>query len=152
MGHTDPQTRVLVFTGLSDLSYIERALRAGTLGYMLKSDPTGQVLEAIRVVSEGGMYLSRQIAGSALRQLGMSNAGSTPRAGPSTLSDREFEVFRLIGLGQPNRDIATALGISVKTVEAHRENIKVKLNLNSATELASSAKSWAESAGDRSGR
>lgn len=146
----DPQTRVLVFTGLSDLSYVERALRAGALGYMLKSDPTEQVFNAVRVVSEGGMYLSRQIAGPALRQLGGSHSGSTPRTGPSALSDRELDVFRLIGLGQPNRDIATALGISVKTVEAHRENIKVKLNLSSATELAAAAKKWAESAGDRS--
>jgi len=149
----DPQTRVLVFTGLSDLGYIERALRAGALGYMLKSDPTSQVLEAIRVVSEGGMYLSRQIAGSALRTLGGSgNVGSTPRAGPSVLSDRELDVFRLIGLGQPNREIATALGISVKTVEAHRENIKVKLNLASAPDLAAAAKKWADGAGDRSVR
>jgi len=148
----DPQTRVLVFTGLSDLSYIERALRAGALGYMLKSDPTEQVFDAIRVVSEGGMYLSRQIAGAALRQLAGGHGGSTPRAGPKTLSDREFDVFRLIGLGQPNRDIATALGISVKTVETHRENIKVKLNLATAAELATAAKKWAEGAGDRSVR
>lgn len=148
----DPQTRVLVFTGLSDLSYIERALRAGALGYMLKSDPTDQVFDAIRVVSEGGMYITRQMAAAALRQLGGGHAGSTPRAGPSALSDRELDVFRLIGLGEPNRDIATALGISVKTVEAHRENIKVKLNLASAAELAAAAKKWAESAGDRSVR
>jgi DNA-binding NarL/FixJ family response regulator/class 3 adenylate cyclase len=149
---TDPQTRILVFTGLSDLDYVERALHAGALGYMLKSDPTGQVLDAIRIVSEGGMYLSRQIAGAALRQLGGGNVGSTPRAGPSVLSDRELDVFRLIGLGQPNRDIATALGISVKTVEAHRENIKVKLNLSSAVELAAAAKKWAEGAADKSTR
>lgn len=147
---SDPHTRVLVFTGLSDLDYIERALRAGALGYMLKSDPTEQVLDAIRVVTEGGMYITRQMAGAALRKLGGAHAGSTPRAGPSTLSDREMEVFRLIGLSQPNRDIATSLGISVKTVETHRENIKVKLNLASAAELAATAKKWAESARDKS--
>jgi DNA-binding NarL/FixJ family response regulator/class 3 adenylate cyclase len=145
----DSLTRILVFTGLSDLSYIERALRAGALGYMLKSDPTEQVLEAIRVVSEGGMYLSRKIAGAALRQIGGGHSGSTPRTGPSSLSDRELDVFRLIGLGQPNRNIAVALGISVKTVEAHRENIKVKLSLANSVELAATAKKWAESAGDR---
>lgn len=147
----DPQTRILVFTGLSDTGYIERALHAGALGYMLKSDPTDQVLEAIRVVSEGGMFLSRQIAGTMLRQLA-GHSGSTPRTGPGVLSDRELDVYRLIGLGQPNREIATALGISVKTVEAHRENIKVKLNLANAAELATAAKKWAESAGDRSVR
>ena len=140
----DAQTRVLVFTSLSDLGYIERALRAGALGYMLKSDPTDQVFEAIRAVSEGGLYVSRQVAGTVLRSLGGGNAGSTPRSGPGTLSDRELDVFRLIGLGQPNRGIATSLGISVKTVEAHRENIKVKLSLHSAAELAATAKKWAE--------
>jgi len=144
----DPQTRVLVFTALGDQGYIERALRAGALGYILKSDATEQVLDAIRVVSEGGMFLSRQIAGAALRQLA-GHSGSTPRNGPSSLSDRELDVFRLIGLGQPNRDIATALGISVKTVETHRENIKVKLNLASAVELSAAAKAWAEGAADR---
>lgn len=150
----DPHTRVLVLTGLADLGYIERALRAGALGYVLKNDPTEMVLDAIRVVSEGGLFLSRQIAGAALKQIGVGNVGnvgSTPRSGPSALSDRELDVFRLIGLGQPNRDIARALGISVKTVEAHRENIKVKLNVNSAAELAAAAKTWAESGGRAGG-
>lgn len=148
----DPQTRVLVFTGLSEIGYIERAVRAGALGYMLKSDPTDQVFEAIRVVSEGGMYVSRQVAGTVLQLIGGVHAGSTPRVGPGTLSDRELDVFRLIGLGRPNREIATALGVSVKTVEAHRENIKVKLRLTSAAELATTAKTWAESATDKSAR
>lgn len=146
----DPQTRVLVLTALADLGYIERALRAGALGYVLRSDPTETVLDAIRVVSEGSLFLSRQIAGAALKRIGVANVGnvgSTPRSGPSALSDRELDVFRLIGLGQPNREIARALGISVKTVEAHRENIKVKLNVNSAAELAAAAKTWAESGG-----
>lgn len=145
----DPQTRIMVFTALGDQGYIERALHAGALGYMLKSDPTEQVIDAIRVVSEGGMFISRQVAGAVMRQLG-GHSGSTPRVGPAALSDRELDVFRLIALGQPNREIATALGISVKTVEAHRENIKVKLNLSSAAELAAAAKRWADSAADKS--
>lgn len=147
--HADPQTRILVFTSLGDQSYIERAIHAGALGYMLKSDPTDQVLDAIRIVSEGGMFISRQVAATVLRQLS-GHSGSTPRTGPSSLSDRELDVFRLIALGQPNRDIATALGISVKTVEAHRENMKVKLNLTTAGELATAAKRWADTASDKS--
>lgn len=140
-----PHTHILVLTTLNDLGYVERALRAGALGYVLKTDPTAQVLEAIRTVAQGGMFLSRQIAAPALRLLtGSTGERITAKQGPGSLSDREMEVFRLIGLGQPNRDIAIALGISVKTVETHRENIKLKLKLSSAAELAATAKQWAE--------
>ncbi|HOY53393.1 MAG TPA: FHA domain-containing protein [Opitutaceae bacterium] len=138
-------SHILILTGLSDVNFVERALRAGALGYVLKTDPTSQVIEAIKTVAQGGMFLSRQIAVPALRQL---TGGAAERMGvkqgPGALSDRELDVFRLIGLGQPNREIAMALGISVKTVETHRENIKLKLKLGSAAELATLARQWAE--------
>lgn len=135
---------ILILTALSDVNFVERALRAGALGYVLKTDPTSQVIEAIKTVAQGGMFLSRQIAAPALRQLtGGAADRIVAKQGPGSLSDRELDVFRLIGLGQPNRQIAAALGISVKTVETHRENIKLKLKIGSAAELAALAREWA---------
>jgi DNA-binding CsgD family transcriptional regulator len=92
-------------------------------------------------VVAGSVYLSRRVAAVTVRQLaGSREAGR--RAGPSGLTDRELEIFHLIAAARPNREIAQALGMSVKTVETHKENIKIKLGATSAAELAERARVW----------
>lgn len=133
-----PGARILVLSMMNEAVYAERALRAGALGYVMKSAETDEVLLAIRSVLEGRVYLSPRIFVKVFRGiLHRSPASRVP--GAEGLSDRELHVFQLIGSGMPNREIAAQLGISVKTVEAHRENLKNKLGLQDAAELANAA-------------
>ena len=133
--------RLLVLSALNQPELIQRALRAGAHGAALKSEPTAEVLQVLRGVLAGGTAYSRRI--SAL--LGRSLAGSDQagrREGPSQLSDRELEIFHLVAAGRQNRDIAEILKVSVKTVETHKENIKLKLGVASVAELAERARVW----------
>jgi DNA-binding NarL/FixJ family response regulator len=120
---------VLVLSMHDETVQAERALRAGARGYVMKQEATGTILTAIRRVLAGHIYLSDRMSGKLLGKL----AGAAPGGGTASpierLSDREFQVFTLIGQGIGPRAIATKLGLSVKTVEAHRENIKAKLGL-----------------------
>jgi DNA-binding NarL/FixJ family response regulator len=118
--------------------YAERALRAGSLGYIMKEEALEKVLVAIRHVIAGEIFLSDKMKGRMLNQL----VGGRMKAGGSSidnLSDRELEVFRLIGEGRGTRQIAEELRLSVRTVEAYREYIKDKLNLKNGTELVQHA-------------
>ena len=139
-----PRVAALVLTMHDEQLYAERALRAGARGYITKSEPPAKIIEGIRKVLAGGVSVSREMAS---RMLG-SFVGAPPEVGEGTplgrLSDREFQVFELIGRGLRNRQIAERLHLSVKTVEAHREHIKRKLDLDSAPKLLRYAIQWTQ--------
>lgn len=133
-----PQLKILVLSMLNEAVYAERALRAGALGYVMKTADTAEVLQAVRSVLEGRVYLSPKIFVVMFRGL-LHRAPLREVSGAEGLSDRELQVFQLIGSGAPNRQIALQLGISVKTVETHREHLKTKLGLQNSDELVQSA-------------
>ena len=129
-----PQMLVLVLSMHEESLYAERVLRAGACGYVMKQEATEKVLNAIRHVLNGGIYLSEKMSARLMHQL----VGGRPPSGGSAyerLSDRELEIFSLIGQGRGTRQIAEQLHLSVKTVESHRAHIKEKLDLSNATEL-----------------
>ncbi|HAM73651.1 MAG TPA: DNA-binding response regulator [Verrucomicrobiales bacterium] len=136
-----PDLPILVLSMHDESLYAERALRAGGLGYIMKDEAFEQVLTAIRQVLKGEIFLSDKMKGRMLQQVafGRTKAVSSPI---ETLTDRELEVFRLIGQGHGTRQIAEELHLSVRTVEAYREYIKEKLNLKNATELVQHAFHW----------
>jgi DNA-binding NarL/FixJ family response regulator len=133
-----PKTRTLVLSMMNESVYAERAMRAGAYGYVMKSAQSVEVLNALRCVREGRVYLSPRIFVSLFRGLLKRSAKGQP-PGTEGLSDRELQIFQLIGAGVPNREIATQLNISIKTVESHRENLKNKLGVNDGTELKEAA-------------
>jgi DNA-binding NarL/FixJ family response regulator len=121
--------------------FAERALRAGAMGYVNKQEPPEMLIEAIREVVQGNVYLSPQMANRMLRAV---VEGKRPDQGPlESLSNRELQVFEMIGQGLSTKQIASKLHISHKTVETHREKIKEKLNLHGANELNHCAMQWA---------
>ncbi len=129
-----PKLFVLVLSMHDESLYAERVLRAGASGYIMKQEATEKVLEAIRKVLAGEIYLSEKMSTKFMHQL----VGGRGVAGGSfmdRLSDRELEVFGFIGQGRGTREIAEQLHLSVKTIESHRAHIKEKLNLKNATEL-----------------
>lgn len=129
-----PELPILVLSMHDESLHAERVLRAGAKGYIMKQEATEQVMNAIRRVLRGEVYLSERMASRMVNRLvaGPQNVGGSPI---ERLSDREFEVFQMIGQGVGPSDIAEKLGLSVKTVETHRERIKEKLNLASGSEL-----------------
>jgi len=123
--------------------YAERALRAGARGYIMKRETAGNVIAAIRSVLEGKLYLSERLRASfAEKFLEADAAALSPSV--AQLSDRELEVFQLLGQGRETRQIAASLCVSIKTVQAFCARIKEKLNLASATELLREAIRWHE--------
>ena len=135
---------ILVVSMHDELLYAERVLRAGGRGYIMKQEGGKKFLQAIRQVLSGQVYVSEKMSAQILENVsGRHNEAS---ASPiERLTDREFEVFQLIGQGNSTRDIAQQLRLSVKTVEVHRANIKKKLKLRTATDLVSHAIRWVES-------
>jgi DNA-binding NarL/FixJ family response regulator len=133
--------RILVSSMHDESLFAERALRAGAMGYISKEEATETVIDAIQQVLRGKIYLSPRMTERMLsRALG---AGDELTSSPiDGLSDRELEVFELIGHGITTRQIAAKLDLSPKTVETYRENIKTKLNLSNATELTRHAVQW----------
>lgn len=132
---------MLVVSMQDEEIYAERALRAGARGYMMKSSATDEFLDAIRTVLAGNFYISRKMNARILHEFVGEKPGQDT-IGPNMLTDRELEIFQLIGAGLPTRDISCRLGISAKTVETHRENIKQKMGLKNATELVQTASQW----------
>jgi DNA-binding NarL/FixJ family response regulator len=134
--------RMLVWSMHSESLYAERALRAGALGYVNKDQATDKIIDAIRRVLEGKVFLSDAMAEKMLhRAVGVGRKGVT--AAPlDVLADRELEVFRLIGQGVKTAEIAERLHLSVKTVETYRDRIRQKLDLSDGTELAHYATQW----------
>ena len=135
--------RMLVWSSHSESLYAERALQAGALGYVSKDQATDVIVAAIQRVLQGKLYLSEAMHQALVeRRFGRApNQGS--RALLDCLSDRELEVFRLIGQGVKNTDIAKMLHIAAKTVETYRFRIREKLNLKDATALTHHATLWA---------
>jgi DNA-binding NarL/FixJ family response regulator len=141
-----PDLPVLVISMHDETLYAERALRAGAKGYIMKQEATEKVLTAIRQILLGEIYISETMRSKILQRI-IDNRFETPSSPVSRLSDKELEVLHLIGKGLRTSDIARELHRSVKTVEAHRANIKDKLNLKNAAELVRFAVQWLESAG-----
>jgi DNA-binding NarL/FixJ family response regulator len=125
---------ILVMSMHDESLYAERALKAGAKGYVMKQEPQETVMAAIRTVAKGQVYLSPTMSAKLLQSFsGPRSAADLPPL--ARLTDRELEIFRLIGEGQSVRAIAEKLFLSTKTVEAHKEHIKQKLNLKSSNEL-----------------
>lgn len=136
---------ILIVSMHDESLYAERALRAGANGYIMKQEVAENVIKAIRQVLDGKIYVSDSMRQKVLRDLTQPNADmkSTPM---ERLSDRELEVFRLIGEGRGTREIAESLHLSIKTIETYRAHIKEKLSIRSAAELARAAVNWVENA------
>jgi len=139
-----PKLRILILSMHKEAIYADRALRAGANGYIMKREEGPRLLEAIRQVLSGHIYLSKAINDQMLQR--MANPGRRADTTPiESLSDREFEIFQLIGEGYGTRQIADELNVSIKTIETHRERIREKLNLNTTFELVQHAIHWIHS-------
>jgi DNA-binding NarL/FixJ family response regulator len=137
-----PRMRVLVMSAQDEEIYAERALRAGATGYIMKQRPVGEIIAAVRLVLAGEVYLSEKMKGRMLNRLARGAAGEAVSA-IDTLSDREMEVFRLIGDGFRTNQIAERLHLSSKTIDSHREHLKQKLGLAGGGDLVRHAIEWA---------
>lgn len=136
-----PELPVLILSMHDESIYAERALRAGAQGYIMKQEASEKVLVALRRILSNEIYVSERISNRMLQRF----IGGTAQGRPSSvadLTDRELEVFRLIGEGHSTRQIAQQLHISVKTVESYQAHIKEKLSLRSARELMQHAIQW----------
>jgi DNA-binding NarL/FixJ family response regulator len=136
-----PRLPVLILSMHDESIYAERALRAGANGYIMKQEATEKVLVALRRILSGEIYVSDKIANSMLQHY-VRGAHPSEHSAISDLTDRELEVFRLIGEGHGTRQIAETLHLSVKTVESYQAHIKEKLCLRSARELVQHAVEW----------
>jgi len=138
----NPKTAIIVLSMHDESLYAERALRAGARGYVMKRETTKKIITAIRHVLEGKLYVSEKLAAAITERFagGKTGAGSPVEQ----LSDRELEVFQMLGQGMETRQIAESLHISMKTVQVYCARIKEKLNLSTATELLREAVRWQE--------
>jgi DNA-binding NarL/FixJ family response regulator len=141
-----PELPILIVSMHDEALYAERVLRAGARGYIMKQEGGKKLLQAIRHVLTGQIYVSEKMSARILETF--SGSRTEPSASPvARLSDREFEVFQLIGQGKGTKEIAQHLNLSVKTVEVHRAKIKEKLSLLTATDLVRYAVRWSEAQG-----
>jgi DNA-binding NarL/FixJ family response regulator len=144
-----PAARALVVTARNDALSVQRAFKAGARGYVVAEDETSEVLLAFAKIANGELFASGAVARSLLQMLA-NGFVETRRDDCGQLSDRELQVFRLIGSGFGTSQVATELQVSVKTIETHRQRIKQKLSLTTGTELARRATEWMmEAARDR---
>jgi DNA-binding NarL/FixJ family response regulator len=137
----EPQVQMLVLSMHDEMLYAERVLRAGARGYIMKQEGTDRLTAAIRTIMRGEIYVSERMAARMLGKFvgGKREGGSSPL---DRLSDRELEVFELLGRGLGTRQVAEKLCVSIKTIESHREHIKLKLQLKNANELIQHATQW----------
>jgi len=138
---SDPYLPVLILSMHDEAIYAERALRAGANGYIMKQEASEKVLVAVRRILNGEIYLSDRMSNKMLQQF-IGVGPSMIQSRMAALSDRELEVFRLIGEGRATREIADQLHLSVKTVETYQAHIKEKLALRSGRELIQHAIQW----------
>jgi DNA-binding NarL/FixJ family response regulator len=136
-----PEVKMLVSSMHDESLYAERALRAGAMGYINKQEAPDKVIQGFRQVLSGQVYLSARMADRILHRV-VEGEEELNRSPIDTLSDRELEVFELIGKGMTTRQIAKRLHLSPKTIETHREHIKFKLNLKNINELVRHAVKW----------
>ena len=141
-----PSLLILVLSMHDERFYAERVLRAGARGYIMKAEASDKVLTALREVLSGGVFVSRSVAGQIL-----DNVSGTPRQAErnqwSNLTDRESEVFALIGKGYGSQQIGKRLNLSIKTIETHRANIKQKLGLTTTQDLLQNAIQFTQQGG-----
>jgi len=137
-----PGLPVLVLSMHDEALFAERVLRAGARGYIMKREAITGLVDAIRKVLAGRIYVSATMAQTVLERVG--HEGAVPAGRLGNLTDRELEVFDLIGRGLRTSEIAEQLGVSVKTVETYRSNIKTKLDLKDASDLIRFATAWNE--------
>jgi DNA-binding NarL/FixJ family response regulator len=133
---------VLVVSMHEESLYAERALRAGAMGYVMKQEPAKTVKAAIRKVLGGNMHLSEKMATSMLARFMHGDQAGQPASPIETLSDRELEVFRMLGQGKGIRQIAEELELSIATINSFRTRIKEKMNLKTSTEVMLHAIQW----------
>jgi DNA-binding NarL/FixJ family response regulator len=138
----DASARVVVWSMHQESLYAERALRAGALAYVHKGRATREILQAIRLALAGKVYLGEDASARLLGRLVGAGGRPAERAPVESLTDRELEVFRLMGQGRTTEQVAEAMHVSPKTVETHRARIKEKLGLSNITELIQRAVQW----------
>ncbi len=138
-----PQLPVLVMSMHDEALYSDRAFRAGAKGYVMKQEATEKLLAAIRKILNGGVYVSDRMQ-TVMVQRFLNSGVDESVSFIDNLTDREFEILRMIGQGLTVAEIAEKLGRSAKTVEAHRANLREKLGLKRAAELARFATQWVE--------
>jgi DNA-binding NarL/FixJ family response regulator len=138
-----PQIKVVALTAHEDKGYIKQLLHAGVSGYVLKLSAAEELINAIRMVAAGGVYLDAELAGKVVDSY-IRKEAATGRAQGRDLTEREEEVLRLVAKGYINKEIAAQLGISVKTIESHKTNLMEKLDLKSRAEIVRYAlsKGW----------
>ncbi|MET0261265.1 MAG: response regulator transcription factor, partial [Rariglobus sp.] len=136
-----PSLPILVFSNHEEQVYAERAIRAGANGFLMKRETTAEMLVALRMVVAGQIYVSRALA-SELARRSFQPEQEREGSGIDCFTDRELHVFRLIGEGFSPRRIAAQMGLSVKTVEAHRENIRMKLDVHTFAQMVEMATAW----------
>ncbi len=134
---------ILVFSMHDETIYAQRALRAGAKAYVMKKESPSKVVEAIRKIIKGEIYVSPSVADQVLHQI-VNGPGNVSTSPVDRLTDRELEVVQLIGRGLSSREIAESLHLSVKTIESHRAHVKEKLNLRNATELVQFSVQWVD--------
>jgi DNA-binding NarL/FixJ family response regulator len=137
-----PEVKVLVLSQYDELIFAERTLRAGASGYIMKENATDEVLRAVRKVLTGELYFSERVA-AAVVQRTLREKPTASGLGLERLSDRELQVFQLLGASYSPREIAEQFHLSRKTIETHCEKIKHKLSLHNAAELKQFARKWA---------
>jgi DNA-binding NarL/FixJ family response regulator len=139
---SSPEVRVLVLSMHDETLYAERVLRAGARGYIMKREAITGLVGAIRTVLEGRISVSDSMSQALLERV--CHEAALPEDPLNDLSDRELQVFELIARGLSTATIAEQLGVSVKTIETYRSNIRAKLDLEDATDLVRYAATWAE--------
>jgi DNA-binding NarL/FixJ family response regulator len=139
-----PEIPIIVLSMHDEMVYAERVLRAGGRGYVMKDSPPAELLEAIRVVMAGGIFASQKVTNNLLRTIASGRIPRHPGFPLECLTDREMEVFELIGQAKSNHEIAAQLGISPRTLDAHRAHIREKLGLCDSNELTRHAIRWTE--------
>jgi len=135
-----PNTRLLVLSLTEEDDLAERALRSGAHGYLVKSQGTDRLLEACRALLAGGLYLSLELQARLFDRL--DTTYSKPESVFGTLTERELQIFSLLGTNLSSEAIASRLGISERTIASHRENLKNKLGHETAAELVKAARNW----------
>jgi DNA-binding NarL/FixJ family response regulator len=143
-----PALPVLILSMHDESLYAERVLRAGAKGYITKQEATKRILQAVRQVLGGQIYISEKMASRMVHKMVLGRADNQ-KSPIERLTDRELEVFQLIGRGQATRRIAAELHLGIKTVESYRARIKEKLNLEDGTQLLQHAIQWVHSLQDR---
>jgi DNA-binding NarL/FixJ family response regulator len=139
----DPKIQVLVLSMHDESVYAMRVLKAGAKAYVMKQEVVDKVMEAVRRIRAGKVFVSERVASRMLDQV-VVGGDPAPDSPVDLLSDRELEIVNMIGSGLPTREIAAKLNISIKTVESHRARIKEKLNLQNAIQLVQFCVRWVE--------